>query len=161
MDDAAPQSPADLQASYWQAHAKGDAAGMKSVFQQMQAQGVHLTAPPAGSIPLRGASDNPDQQMEFSDNFGAGVGRALHSTAQGIGQLVGLSSQKDVDESKRIDASLLSTPSGKAGDLGGTIAQFNRRRCWRARCCWQGSSLCQRSDQRRIVRIHATSRRWR
>jgi len=122
--NAAPQSPAALQSAFWQAQAKGDTAGMKSAFTAMQAQGVHLASPADGSIPLHGASDNPNLQMQTSDNIGAGIGQALHSTGQGIGQLLGLSTAADADQSKRIDASLLATPAGKLGQIGGTVGQF-------------------------------------
>lgn len=69
----------------------------------------------------QGARD-PTAGMGFFDKFNAGAGKAVADIGRGIGQKVGLVSNADVAESRRIDAPLMKTKAGLAGDIGGNLA---------------------------------------
>jgi hypothetical protein len=73
------------------------------------------------------------------ENFAAGAGKAVHDLGQGAAQLVrggmsyvpggsaladkaGLTTQADVDESKRLDAPLMATKAGTVGNIAGNVA---------------------------------------
>lgn len=62
--------------------------------------------------------------MNFAQTFGAGVGKSLHDTGQGIGQLVGLTDQADVDASRAMDDKLMGTVGGVTGDIAGQVGQM-------------------------------------
>jgi len=64
----------------------------------------------------------PTEGMSTFDKFAAGTGKAMYDTARGVGQLVGLVDQKDIDESKARDAALMNTTAGTAGNIFGNIA---------------------------------------
>lgn len=64
---------------------------------------------------------DPTEGMSTFDKFAAGTGKAMYDTARGVGQLVGLVDQKDIDESKARDASLMGTTAGSAGNIFGNI----------------------------------------
>lgn len=68
--------------------------------------------------------NKPDATAGMSgfDKFRAGVGKSMSDTAQGLGQLVGLSDRADVAESRRLNADLMKTGAGKAGDIFGNVA---------------------------------------
>ena len=55
-------------------------------------------------------------------NFLAGAGAGLTNLARGVGQKVGLVSAGDIHEARKLDAPLMDTWAGKAGDLAGTAA---------------------------------------
>lgn len=54
----------------------------------------------------------------------AGAGKAFTDIGRRAGQAVGLVSEKDIDETKRLDAELMSTKAGLAGNVGGNVAMF-------------------------------------
>ena len=60
--------------------------------------------------------------MSTTEKFLAGIGKSMHDTAQGLGQFVGLTSREDVAESRRLDADLMKTGAGKAGNFAGSVA---------------------------------------
>jgi len=60
--------------------------------------------------------------MSTTQKFLAGVGKGMTDVARGVGQLVGLKSQEDIDEAKRLDAPLMKTTAGKAGNVTGAVA---------------------------------------
>lgn len=87
----------------------------------------------------------PTQPFSYSplgsdyENFAAGAGKAVHDLGQGTGQLIrsgmsyvpggasvadkiGLPTQADVDESKRLDAPLMGTKAGIGGNIAGNLA---------------------------------------
>lgn len=84
------------------------------------------------------ASDksDPTEGMGFGELMAAGAGKAVVDTGRGIGQLLrhampdswadkaGLPTQADIDESKRLDAPLMETAAGLAGNVGGNVGMM-------------------------------------
>lgn len=64
---------------------------------------------------------DPTEGMSGFEKFSAGVGKAMTDTARGLGQFVGAVSRDDVAEARKLDAPLLKTGAGSAGDLAGNI----------------------------------------
>lgn len=60
--------------------------------------------------------------MSGVEKFAAGYGKAIPDIAMGIGQRIGLVSQDAVDERKKIDAPLMKTGAGIAGNIAGNVA---------------------------------------
>lgn len=54
----------------------------------------------------------------------AGAGKAFTDIGRRAGQAVGSVSATDIDESRRLDAELMSTKAGLAGNIGGNVAMF-------------------------------------
>jgi hypothetical protein len=52
----------------------------------------------------------------------AGAGKAFKDLGRGAGQLVGMVPQDDIQESERLDAPLMATGAGKAGNIMGNVA---------------------------------------
>lgn len=67
---------------------------------------------------------DPTSGMSGLEKFGAGYGAALPNLARGIGQLTGLQPQERIDESKKLDAPLMRTGAGIAGNIFGSAAAF-------------------------------------
>jgi hypothetical protein len=79
---------------------------------------------------------NPTEDMSGIDLFSAGMGKAGVDIARGLGQAargvlpeklsnrIGLPTQADIDESRRLDEALMSTGSGMAGNIAGNVAAF-------------------------------------
>lgn len=67
---------------------------------------------------------NPTDGMSGLQKFGAGAGKAFMDIGRGVGQLVGAVDQKSVDEAKRLDAPLMQTGAGLAGNIVGNMAAF-------------------------------------
>lgn len=65
---------------------------------------------------------DPTDGMSTTDKFLAGTGKAFADLGRGVGQLVGLTSQEDVDEAKRLDAPLMQTTAGTVGNVTGNVA---------------------------------------
>lgn len=59
--------------------------------------------------------------MSGYDKFKAGAGKAVYDLGRGAGQIFGAVSQEDIDEAKRIDAPLMKTTAGTAGNITGNI----------------------------------------
>jgi hypothetical protein len=68
------------------------------------------------------AAPDPTEGMSGMDKFLAGAGKAFHDIGQGVGQMVGLTSRKDVEETRRRDAALMNTGAGLAGNIVGNVA---------------------------------------
>jgi hypothetical protein len=64
---------------------------------------------------------NPVDEMSGSERFLAGAGKAYSDIGTGVGQLLGNVSQADVDAKKKIDAPLVATGSGLAGNITGSL----------------------------------------
>lgn len=64
----------------------------------------------------------PTSGMSTAQRLVAGYGAAVPRLARGIGQTLGLVSQQEVDERNRLDAPLLATGAGAAGNIAGNIA---------------------------------------
>lgn len=65
------------------------------------------------------ASVDPTNDMGTVETLRAGIGRGMASAARGVGNLVGLVSDADVAEAKRLDSALLGTTAGKVGNVVG------------------------------------------
>jgi hypothetical protein len=68
------------------------------------------------------ASRSPTEGMSGYQKFMAGAGKAQADMARGIGQLVGVTPQSDVDEAATRDKPLMQTGAGVAGDIAGNVA---------------------------------------
>lgn len=65
---------------------------------------------------------DPTEGMSRADKLLAGVGRGMTSVGRGVGQQLGLVDQETIDRAKTLDAALLNTGYGQAGNLVGQIA---------------------------------------
>lgn len=79
--------------------------------------------PPAWSSAPEVGPD-PTEGMSGFDKFAAGAGKAMTDITRGAGQMVGLVDRADVAESRRLDAPLMKTGAGVAGNLAGNVAAF-------------------------------------
>lgn len=61
-------------------------------------------------------------EMSGVQRFLAGTGQGMMQIPRGLGQLTGVYSQQQIDEMKRQDADLISTPQGGLGSFTGQIA---------------------------------------
>lgn len=68
------------------------------------------------------AEYDPTKDMSAGERFLAGAGGGMLHVARGLGQLVGLADQADVDEAKQLEAPLQATTAGKVGNFVGTGA---------------------------------------
>lgn len=69
-------------------------------------------------------SNNPTTGMSAFDKFLAGMGKSVHDTGRGLGQLVGLSDEADVARDRELDAPLMETGAGFAGNVTGQAVQM-------------------------------------
>ena len=65
---------------------------------------------------------DPTEGMTTSQKFFAGVGKAMTDAGRGVGQLVGLVSQDEVDRANELDKALMDTTAGTVGNIAGNIA---------------------------------------
>lgn len=65
---------------------------------------------------------DPTEGMSGTDKFLAGAGKAITDVGRGLGQMVGLVGRDDVAESRKLDAPLMATGAGTAGNIAGNIA---------------------------------------
>jgi hypothetical protein len=68
---------------------------------------------------------DPTSGMGFTDKFNAGMGKAFTDLGRGAGQLVGLGpTGEEVKETQQLDAPLMQSGAGTAGNIAGNIAAF-------------------------------------
>jgi hypothetical protein len=67
---------------------------------------------------------DPTEGMSTTDRALAGAGKAFADAGRGVGQMLGLVSQADIDEAKRLDAPLMKTTAGSLGNIGGSMAML-------------------------------------
>ena len=65
---------------------------------------------------------DPTKSMSGVEKFAAGYGGAIPNIARGVGQLLGVVDQADIDEAKRLDAPLMKSGAGMAGNIAGNVA---------------------------------------
>lgn len=65
---------------------------------------------------------DPTEGMTGTEKFLSGAGKAMTDLGRGVGQMVGLVDRADVAESRRLDAPLMNTNAGLAGNVVGNIA---------------------------------------
>lgn len=76
---------------------------------------------PMEQVEVNGPQD-PTAGMSGTDKFLAGAGKAFVDLGRGVGQLTGQVSRDDIKESRRLDAPLMNTGAGMAGNIAGNIA---------------------------------------
>jgi len=91
----------------------GDSASVRKL-------GAYLKTMPAQAAPAE--AYDPTEGMSPTDKFLAGTGKAFADLGRGVGQMVGLVSQEEVDEAKRLDAPLMRTTAGTVGNVTGNVA---------------------------------------
>lgn len=64
---------------------------------------------------------DPTEDMSVGEQALAGAGKAFVDLGRGIGQMTGLVSQAEIDEAKRLDAPLMNTGAGLAGNIGANM----------------------------------------
>lgn len=109
----------ELYAALRNADAAGDSAGAAKL-------AAYIKALPS---PAAVAAIDPTEGMSTLDKFRAGAGKAMVDTARGVGQLLpswmpGSVSRADVEESRRLDAPLMNTGAGQAGNFSGNVAMI-------------------------------------
>lgn len=75
----------------------------------------------AGTQPVTPDSPDPTEGMTGTEKFLAGTGKAMTDLARGAGQILGIVPQSDIDEAKRLDAPLMKTGAGMAGNITGNV----------------------------------------
>lgn len=65
---------------------------------------------------------DPTEGMTGTEKFLAGTGKAFVDIGRGAGQMLGITSQEDIDEAKNLDAPLMKTGAGRGGNLLGNVA---------------------------------------
>jgi hypothetical protein len=105
----------DLQALKGGDLTKVSTAGLQALKHAQAAQMVD-------SDPISQGARDPTAGMGFLDKFNAGAGKAITDIGRGIGQRVGLVSRDDVKDSRALDAPLMKTGAGVAGNVGGNLA---------------------------------------
>src|SRR3954467_4142703 len=120
----------ELQNALLKADAAGDAQSAKIladhirlIQSQPAPQATPVGDPSEGGSTLKvGSLDTGIPLPQGATRFLAGAGKAFSDLGRGAGQLVGAVDQKDIDESRRLDAPLMATGSGTAGNIIGNIA---------------------------------------
>jgi len=64
---------------------------------------------------------DPTEGMSGYEKFAAGMGKALTDLGLGTKQLLGMASKEEVEEKRRIDAALMKTGAGMAGNIVGGV----------------------------------------
>ena len=67
---------------------------------------------------------NPTADMNGMEKFAAGMGKAPVDAWRGIKQMTGFEDRAGIDESRRLDAPLMDTGAGVAGNIAGNIATY-------------------------------------
>lgn len=114
----------DIIAAIRAADKAGDSASVRKL-------GAYLKTLPQATAPVE---YDPTEGMSTADKFFAGAGKAFTDVGRGVGQLardvmptraadaLGLPTQADVDEAKRLDAPLMRTTAGTVGNVTGNVA---------------------------------------
>jgi hypothetical protein len=109
-------------AEVYQAILNADKAGDSD---SVRALGAYLKTMPAAA-PASDAIDqgarNFAQDMPGQMKFLAGAGKAMTDIGRGVGQRFGMVDQASIDEAKRMDAPLMRTGAGVAGNITGNVA---------------------------------------
>src|SRR3974390_957058 len=62
---------------------------------------------------------DPTEGMTWGEKFLAGAGKGVVDVTRGIGQRLGLVAQAEIDEARKLDAPLMKTGWGRAGNVVG------------------------------------------
>jgi hypothetical protein len=119
-----------LQQALIAADAAGDVAAARDLAQALRgALTDQRRNSLAGKNPAEYDASSPEYQAKYGAVSGmsvgqrglAGAGKAYMDIGRGIKQLTGNLSREQVDERKAMDAPLMSTTSGKIGNIGGNV----------------------------------------
>lgn len=102
----------------------GEPMGLAMKPWEMRWGGASHAGADAGMAGTPPKAPDPTEGMSGVDKFLAGAGKALADTGRGIGQMVGLVSQKDIDEAAALDRPLMATGAGLVGNVAGQVAQM-------------------------------------
>lgn len=126
-----------LKAALIKADAAGDTAAARALAAELRRTMKSAGPAPAPAQALDPAAGGSTLQVlnPFGKNFDtgiplsegmtqglAGAGKAFMDTGRGIGQLLGLVDRKEVEESRKLDAPLMSTNAGAVGNFEGNLA---------------------------------------
>ncbi len=100
---------AQLRTALENARAAGDDAAVAYLSQHIAAQ-----ASPAETY-------DPTAGMSTAGKLAAGAGKAVVDTGRGIGQLLGLVSDEQIAEARRLDQALMNTGAGQVGNVLGHV----------------------------------------
>jgi len=108
--DLSKLSDADLVALH-----RGDLSKVSDVGLRM------LTNSAAPAAPAPAMNVDPTEDMSIFEKMAAGAGKAVYDIGRGAGQMLGLVSDKDIAKARELDAPLMATKSGVAGNILGNI----------------------------------------
>jgi hypothetical protein len=120
----------DIYAAMRNADKAGDSASVRKLGAYLQS----LPAPVQEASAEDRALYDPTNGMSTSDRFLAGAGKAFKDLGRGVGQMgravlptaagdaLGLPTDQDIDEVKRLDAPLMATTAGTVGNVVGDVA---------------------------------------
>lgn len=118
-----------LYAALKKAYAAGDVEGAKKLASYIK------SLPADEAKPMPKSKIDPTEGMTTGEKLLAGVGKSFVDTARGVGQLartalpksaadyIGLPTEQDIAEARRIDEPLMQTGAGMAGNIGGQVVQ--------------------------------------
>lgn len=106
----------DIIAAIRAADKAGDSASVRELGSYLK------TLPTQAAQAAPAETYDPTEGMSTTDKFLAGTGKAFADLGRGVGQMVGLVSQEDIDEAKRLDAPLMRTTAGTVGNVTGAVA---------------------------------------
>lgn len=100
-----------------QALVAADKAGDSGAATALAAEIRRLQAAPKAEAP----KIDPMEGIGFGQRALEGAGKAFVDPARAVGQMLGLVPQSEIDEAKRLDAPLMDTAGGFAGNLGANL----------------------------------------
>lgn len=74
--------------------------------------------------PAKPEQYDPTEGMSTFEKLAAGAGKSVVDTGRGIGQMLGMVSQKEIDAAAQRDKALMNTTPGVIGNVGGQVAQM-------------------------------------
>lgn len=116
------------------ADAVGDSASVRKLGAYLQQMPFSTEDKAAVQLAADRAKYDPTADMSGAERFLAGAGKAFTDLGRGAGQLarkvvpdraadaIGLPSQADIDQAKQLDAPLMRTTAGMAGNVAGNVA---------------------------------------
>ena len=112
---------AQLENAFIKADAAGDAAGARILAGEVR-RVRSLSSAQEQPKPANLPNFDPTKGMSGPERFAAGAGKAVVDLGRGAGQMLGMVSDEDIAESRRLDAPLMKTAGGKWGNVAGNIA---------------------------------------
>lgn len=107
-----------LETALVKADAAGDVESARVLAGEIRRMRENVSS--AANLVANPRPNDPTDGMSGLQKFGAGMGKAVYDAGRAIGQPLGLVSQEDVQESRRLDAPLMNTGAGVAGNVLGT-----------------------------------------